>query len=315
MYKIVVTRKIPGIEQAEQILPRSWQLWVNPSEQPLTRSELIEQARDADAILVCDDRIGAGEMAELPNLKVLCNYGVGLDNLDLQAAAERGIAVRNLPDEVTYSTAELAVALMLACMRRLGEADRLVRSTNPFDWKPTIVIGRNLRRKTLGIIGFGRIGQKTAEIAKAFEMQVIYYNRTRKLEAEQRLGAEYCSLEELLQRADIVSLHVPGGPETRHLIGAEQIELMKPEAVLINVARGTVVDEQALTAALKSRRIAAAGLDVFEREPLVTEELTKLPNVILTPHIGVTTWETRWAMTAKALEKIHHELARLSQSD
>lgn len=312
-YKIVVTRNIPGVDEAAKILPPQWQLWVNPSEQPLTRAELIENARDAAGILVCDDRIGDAEMAELPNLKVLSNYGVGLDNLDLEAAKKRGIAVRNLPDEVTYSTAELAIALILACMRRLGEADRLVRSTNPFRWKPTIVIGRNLRGKTLGIIGFGRIGQKTAEIAKAFEMKIIYYNRSRKLEAEQRLDAEYYPLDQLLKTADVVSIHIPGGPETRHLIGAEQLRMMKPEAVLVNTGRGTVIDEAALTEALKNQQIAAAGLDVYENEPRVTEELIKLPNVILTPHVGTTTWETRYAMTAQAMQNIYDELVKDSK--
>lgn len=309
MYKIVVTRRIPGIEQAAEHLPPDWDLWINPSEYPLTREELISHAKDGDGMLVCNDRIDDELMAALPRLKALSNYGVGVDNIDLEAAKKRGIIVTNLPDEVTYSTAELAFALMLACMRRLNEADQLVRSANPFSWTPTIVIGRNLRGKTLGIIGFGRIGQKVAEMAKAFEMKIIYYSRSRKPEVEQRLSAEYRSLQDLLQAADVVSLHVPGGEQTRHLIGAGQLKLMKREAILINVARGTVVDETALAGALINKQIAATGLDVYEQEPFVTEQLLKLPNAVLTPHIGCSTWETRFAMTAKAIQNVYDVLA------
>jgi len=170
-------------------------------------------------------------------------------------------------------------------------------------------IGRNLRGKSLGIIGFGRIGQTVAEMAQAFEMPVIYYSRSRKPEAERRLAAEYRPLADLLKAADVVSLHVPGGEATRHLLGSEQLRLMKPEAILINVSRGTVVDEAALAEALSCRQIAAAGLDVYEHEPFVTEKLAKLPNVVLTPHIGCSTWETRFAMTAKAVAHIYEVLA------
>ncbi|MFY9297945.1 MAG: D-glycerate dehydrogenase [Limnochordia bacterium] len=309
MYRIVVTRKIPGIEEASQALPPHWKVWVNPSEFELTRTELVEQASDADGMLVCGDRIDDSLMAAMPRMKVLSNYGVGLDNIDLEAAQRRGIIVRNLPDAVTYSTAELAVALMLACTRRITEADRLVRGSNPFARTPTIVIGRNLRGKTLGIVGFGRIGQKVAEMAKAFEMKIIYYSRSRKPEAERHLAAEYRSLEDLLKTADVVSLHVPGGDSTRHLLGPEQLMLMKREAILINVSRGTVVDEAALAEALCSGRVAAAGLDVYEYELFVNERLAALPNVVLTPHIGCSTWDTRYAMTTKAVENIYEVLA------
>ncbi|HXK97652.1 MAG TPA: D-glycerate dehydrogenase [Limnochordia bacterium] len=309
MYRIVVTRKIPGIEEASQALPPPWKVWVNPSEFELTRTELVEQASDADGMLVCGDRIDDSLMAAMPRMKVLSNYGVGLDNIDLEAAQRRGIIVRNLPDAVTYSTAELAVALMPACTRRITEADRLVRGSNPFARTPTIVIGRNLRGKTLGIVGFGRIGQKVVEMAKAFEMKIIYYSRSRKPEAERHLAAEYRSLEDLLKTADVVSLHVPGGDSTRHLLGPEQLMLMKREAILINVSRGTVVDEAALAEALCSGRVAAAGLDVYEYEPFVNERLAALPNVVLTPHIGCSTWDTRYAMTTKAVENIYEVLA------
>lgn len=308
MEQIVVTRKIPGIEQVIEQLPSNWKVWVNPSEHPLSREELLKHGATATAILVAGDLIDDQAMIQMPNVKVLSNYGVGVDNIDLEAAKKRNIIVRNLPDEVTYSTAELTMALMLACARRIIEADHLVRTENPFPWTPTIVIGNNLQGKTLGIVGFGRIGQLVAKMAKAFDMRVIYYNRSRKPEAEQLYDAEYRELPALLMEADVVSLHVPGGQETRHLIGKEELQLMKPSALIINVARGTVIDEISLAAALKTGQIAGAGLDVYEKEPAVTLELTKLPNVVLTPHIGTTTWETRQAMTEKAMQNISEVL-------
>lgn len=304
MEKIVVTRKIPGIEAAVGKLPQEWKVWINPIETPLSREELLTQAKDATAILVAGDVIDEDTLIQLPQVKVLSNYGVGLDNIDLVAAKEHNVQVRNLPDEVTYSTAELTFALMLACARRICEADQLVRDNNPFSWTPTIVIGNNLQGKTLGIVGFGRIGQKVAKIAQAFEMQVIYYNRSRKLEVEADLGVEYRSLDELLQQADVVSLHVPGGTKTHHLIGTRELQLMKQDAILVNVARGSVVDEQALAQALKNNEIGSAGLDVYEHEPKVNPDLLKLANVVLAPHIGTTTWETRQAMTNQAVANI-----------
>lgn len=308
MEKIIVTLNIPGIKELVNDLPGSCQVWVNPSEQALSRAELIERGATATAMLVVGDSIDRELLKAMPRLKVLSNYGVGLDNIDLETAKELNITVRNLPDEVTYSTAELTIALMLACARRIPEADRLVRRENPFSWSPTIVIGNNLQGKKLGIVGFGRIGQLVAKMAQAFEMPIIYYNRSRKPEAEQLYGAEYRFLPDLLKEADVVSLHLPGGQETRHLIGKRELKLMKPSAFLINVARGTVVDEAALAAALASKQIAGAGLDVYELEPTVNSGLITLDNVVLTPHIGTTTWETRFAMTKKALENILQEL-------
>lgn len=308
MERIIVTRNIPGVKEAAKQLPQDWEVWVNPSESSLSRDELLERSANATALLVVGDQIDREALSLMPHVKVLSNYGVGLDNIDLAAAEEKGVIVKNLPNEVSYSTAELAIALMLACVRRIPEADRLVRRENPFSWTPTIVIGNNLQGKTLGIIGFGRIGQLVAKMAQAFDMPIIYYNRSRKPEAEKLYNAQYRDLPDLLKEADVVSLHVPGGSETQNLIGEPELQLMKSSAMLINVARGTVVDEAALAAALKEKRIAAAGLDVYQNEPAVNPELIALDNVVLTPHIGTTTWETRTAMTKKAIDNIYKVL-------
>lgn len=299
--KIVVTKRVPGLDEALQKLPDDADVWVHSSQDTLDRDELAEAIQDAQGVLVVGDRFDAELMDAAPHLKVLSNYGVGVDNIDVDAAATRGIVVKNLPHEVTYSTAELAIALLLACARRIPEADRFVRSHNPFSWTPTIIMGDNLQGKTLGIVGFGRIGQKVAKMARAFDMKIVYYSRTRKRDVEESMGVGYLDLPDLLRRADAVSLHTPGGDDTRHLIGTAELAMMPPHAILVNLARGSVVDEEALADALEAGSIRAAGLDVYEHEPAVNTKLTTLPNVVLTPHIGTTTWQARQAMTEGAL--------------
>ncbi len=302
--KIAVTKRVPGLDEALKELPTDADVWVHSSETALERDELAEAVHDAHGVLVVGDRFDAELMDASPHLKVLSNYGVGVDNIDLDAAAARGIAVTNLPHEVTYSTAELAMALLLACVRRIPEADQFVRTHNPFSWTPTIIMGDNLQGKTIGIVGFGRIGQRVAKMAKAFDMRIVYYSRTRKRDVEETTGVGYLDLPDLLRRADVVSLHIPGGEDTKHLIGAPELAMMAPNAILVNLARGTVVDEEALADALEAGSIRAAGLDVFENEPAVNTKLTTLPNVVLTPHIGTTTWQAREAMTKGALANI-----------
>jgi glyoxylate reductase len=290
-------------------LPEGWQLWSNPGEDPLTREALFAVVERCTGLLTVGDEVDAKLLAKAPHLRVVCQYGVGVDNIDLDAARERGIVVANLPDEVTYSTAELAMTLLLCCARRVTEADRWIRQHNPFPWKPTLFIGSGLREKTLGLIGFGRIGQLVAGMAKAFQMRVIYTARRRKVEPETRLDASFVSLRDLLRVADAVSLHVPGGPETHHLIGRSELQLMRTKAILVNTSRGSVIEEEALLEALASGRLGAAGLDVFENEPLVTPELLHLENVILTPHLGTSALETRQQMTIRAIATIVAALA------
>jgi glyoxylate reductase len=305
---IVITRQLPGLQDMIEILPENWKVWISPHERNLRKEELIEKAHDATGILVFGERITEEVLEQLPKLKAITTYSVGLDHIDLEAAARRNITVANLPDEVTYTTAELGMTLILACTRRLLEADRIVRKSNPYFSNSSLICGNNLQGKTLGVVGFGRIGQRVAKMAKAFEMNIIYYNRSKKPDAEKELNAEYRELDQLLNEADVVILCVPGGEETKHLIGSREISLLKPTAIIVNIARGTVVDEQALTEALKEGRIKAAGLDVYEREPRTTPGLVELDNVILTPHIGTTTLEAQLQMTARALEKLRDSL-------
>ena len=309
MERVVVTRDVPGLGEALAGLPAEWQVWVNREPRPLTREELREHLEDATGVLVVGDSIDAELLASARALRVISNYGVGVDNIDLDAAAARGIAVTNLPEEVTYSTAELTMALMLACVRRVCEADRFVRRNNPFSKAFNTFMGTNLQGKTLGLIGFGRIAQRVARLAQAFEMKVIYYSRTRRLAEEQALGVEYRELYNLLREADVVSVHVPATPQTRHLIDRAALAQMKKSAVLINTARGSVVDEKALAEALERGQIRGAGLDVFEEEPKIHETLVRLENVVLTPHIGTTTLEARLAMTRRAVENLRAFLA------
>lgn len=307
--RIVVARSVPGLDSALKSLPEGWQLWSNPGEDPLTKEALFAVMEHCTGLLTVGDEVDAELLAKAPHLRVVCQYGVGVDNINLNAARQRGIVVANLPDEVTYSTAELSMTLLLCCARRVTEADRWIRQHNPFPWRPTTLIGSNLREKTLGLVGFGRIGQSVAAMAKAFGMRIIYTARRRRVEPETRLEANFVSLRELLRVADAVSLHVPGGPETHHLIGRYELQLVRNNAILVNTSRGSVVDEGALLEALASGRLGAAGLDVFENEPLVTSGLLHLENVVVTPHVGTSTLETRQRMTIQAIDTIVAALA------
>lgn len=228
-------------------------------------------------------------------LKLVCNLGAGFNNLDVRYARELGITVCNTPDAVTQSTAEITLSLMLGLMRRTAETNHRIRSEKEALWKYNLLTSRSLEGKTLGIVGMGKIGRRVAEMAAVFRMQVVYYNPHTEVPGYRRLP-----LGELLKTADIVSLHVPLNEHTRHLIGKEELALMKPKAVLVNTARGPVVDEQALVECLQQGRIAGAALDVYEHEPHVPEALYSMDNVVLTPHIGGNTEETLHSMMETA---------------
>jgi glyoxylate reductase len=228
-----------------------------------------------------------------PQLRVVANFAVGFDNVDVQACTRRGVIVSNTPDVLTQATAELTIALLLTLVRRVAEGDRLVRRREQWIWAPNMMLGRGLAGLTLGLVGYGRIGQAVARLARTHGMSVFYTTRTGGL-----------PLDELLSTADAVSLHLPLSAQTRHLLDARALALMKPTAVLINTSRGPVVDEAALAAALAERQIAGAALDVFEREPEVSEALLALENVVLTPHLGSATLETREAMGMLCVEAL-----------
>src|SRR5829696_6859122 len=236
-------------------------------------------------------------------LKVIANMAVGYDNIDVEAATERGVLVTNTPEVLNETTADTAFMLLLAA-RRLGEAERLLRSGGWDAWGPKQLTGPDVWGKRLGVIGFGRIGQALARRARGFDMDLVYHDQYRNEDAERELGARYLELDELLRTSDFISVHTPLTPETTHLIGAEELEKMKSEGVLANTSRGPVVDEAALTEALAEGRIFAAGLDVYEEEPEVHPKLLELENVVLAPHIGSASVETRDRMAALAAENI-----------
>jgi glyoxylate reductase len=299
--RIAVTGRLPA--PALELLGAAGTLAVADAEAPLPRPELLAHVAGATAI-VCFlyDRIDA-ELLDVagPGLRVVANVAVGHDNVDLGAAAARGVAVANTPGVLDDATADLTLALLLAAARRLGEGERLIRAGRPWAWGLGFMLGRELRGKRLGIVGLGSIGALVARRARAFGVEIAYANRRPAdpaLVAE--LGAERLELDRLLASSDFVSLHTPLTAETRGLISAERLALMKPEAILVNTARGPVVDEAALAAALREGRIAAAALDVYEHEPQVNPDLLELENVTLLPHLGSATVETREAMAVLA---------------
>jgi len=263
--------------------------------------ELRDALAGADAVLtLLSDRVDDAFLDAVgPQLRCVANVAVGFDNVDLAAAARRGVVVTNTPGVLDDATADLALALLLAAVRRLGEGERLVRSGAPWRWGMDFMLGSDLRGKRLGIVGLGNIGARVAERARAFGMAIAYHNR-HESPAAAALGAERLELDELLAGCDVVSLHCPLTEETRHLIGAREMALMKPTATLVNTARGPIVDEAALARALAAGEIAAAALDVYEHEPVVEPALLGLENVVLSPHLGSATVETRTAMAELA---------------
>lgn len=299
--KILVTYNLPRTPFNN--LPADWELTF-PQNEEMPREEIIRLLPEYDVLLtifhshspVDREIIDAGK-----RLRLISNYGVGYNNIDTAYAREKGIAVTNTPRSVCNPTAELAMALMLALARRVAECDRRIRTEKESLWGTMKNLGASLENKTLGIVGMGNIGKNVARKAEAFGMRVIYYNRRTEVSGFRRVP-----LDTLLQEADFVSLHTPLTTETRHLIGARELSLMKPTAMLINTARGAVIDETALADALRQKRIAGAALDVFENEPHVTELLYRLDNVVLTPHIGTGTIDTRIAMAEEALANIRN---------
>src|SRR5829696_4195995 len=300
--KVLVTREIP---EAGLRLLEDFDVTVL-FERPPERGELLEAVRGANGILpTVTEKMDAEVMDTAGDgLQIIANMAVGYDNIDVEAATERGVVVTNTPEVLNETTADTAFMLLLAAARRLGEAERLVRSGGWDAWGPKQLTGPDVWGKTLGVVGFGRIGQALARRARGFDMDLVYHDQYRNGDKERELGARYLDLEELLQTADFISVHTPLTPKTTHLIGAEELRRMKPEAVLVNTSRGPVVDEAALAEALADRRIFAAGLDVYENEPEVNPKLLELENVILAPHIGSASNETRDKMAILAAENV-----------
>jgi glyoxylate reductase len=301
--RIVVTRRIP--EPALELLSAAGEVWVSPHDRPLHTDELHAAVSGADAVVtLLHDRVDDAFLdAAGPGLRVVANVAVGYDNVDVAACAARRVVCTNTPGVLTDATADIAFALILASTRRLGEAERMIRAGGTWSWSMFFMLGSGLQGKTLGIVGLGQIGTATARRARAFGMTIDYTARRRAdaaLEAE--LGATRLDLDELLTTADVVSIHCPLTDATRHLIDVHRLQVMKPTAYLVNTARGPIVDEAALAEALRAGTIAGAGLDVFEREPAIEPALYELENVVLIPHLGSATIETRTAMGVLAAE-------------
>ncbi len=278
---------------------------VNQEERLATRDELVNAVKNYAAVItMLNDPIDADLINQAgPDLKLIANYGVGFNNIDVQAAKAKGIYVTNTPDVLTDATADTAFTLMFACARRVIECDNIVR-TGSFLWAPKYMLGYDITGRTVGIIGAGRIGTNFGiKAARGFSMKVLYYSRSSSLHLES-VGAQRVGLEELLERSDFVSLHVPLTDLTRHMIGANELAKMKPDAILINTSRGPVIDEKALADALARNVIAGAGLDVYENEPEVEPALKTLQNVVLLPHIGTATFGTRKEMGFMVIRNI-----------
>ena len=301
MAKIVVTGKIP--EVALEKLKKSHEVISWGEETPISRDEMLKRVPGANVIVsLLTEKIDEEVLTSAGNdLKAVCNVAVGYNNIDVAACKNKNVLVTNTPGVLTDATADIAMALILMTTRRLSEGERVIRNQEPWAWGMFYMLGSSIQNQTLGILGMGQIGIATALRAKSFGMKIIYTRRNRLDEKiEKELLAQYVSLDELLQQSDIVSLHCPYSTETHHLISDAQLSKMKKTSYLINTARGPIVNEEALANALINKTIAGAGLDVYENEPKVNEKLLKLDNVVLLPHLGSATVETRTAMATTA---------------
>ena len=302
---VLVTR--PIMEEPLRALRERCEVTVHDNEFGIPRSELLSLVRGRDAIItMLTERVDEELLAAAgPRLRIVANHAVGFDNIDVPACTAAGVMATNTPEVLTETTADMAFALLMSAARRLGEGERLLRAGRRWIWGPLMMLGQDVHGKTIGIIGFGRIGRAVARRALGFGMRVLYHSRGKvPPEVAASLGAERRDLDDLLEESDFVSIHVSLTPETRHLFGAGQFKRMKDTAVLVNTSRGPVVDEEALADALATGEIFAAGLDVFENEPTVHPRLLELENVVLVPHLGSATVDTRNAMAALAVENV-----------
>ncbi len=303
---VIVTRKLPDVIETRMM--ELFDARLNTADEPLAKAALIEAVKGCDVLVpTVTDRIDSSVLAHAgERLRLIANYGTGVDNIDVEAAYKRGITVTNTPDVLTEDTADMTMALILAVSRRLAEGERLARSGEWGGWSPTSMLGHRIWGKRLGIVGMGRIGSAVARRAKGFGLSVHYHNRRRVPETvEQDLEATYWeSLDQMLARMDVISVNCPHTPATFHLLSARRLALIQPHAIVVNTSRGEVLDEQALTRLLRERKIAGAGLDVFEHEPAINPKLRQLDNAVLLPHMGSATIEGRIDMGEKVIINI-----------
>jgi lactate dehydrogenase-like 2-hydroxyacid dehydrogenase len=301
---VLVTRKLP--EAVEDRLRRDYQPRLNPDDRLYSRDALIEAAAGADAIIPCHtERFSAEVIARLPaSVRIIANFSVGYDHVDVEAAKGRGLVVTNTPEVLSDATAELTILLMLGAARRASEGERLVRTRTWRDWSPSFMVGTQVSGKRLGIVGLGRVGRVTARRARGFDMK-IHYHDLQRLPSDLEAGAIYHPTpEDLMPHCDFLAFHCVATPQTRKMLNSDRIALLPPGAIVVNASRGAVIDDEALIAALKSGKVAAAGLDVYNNEPDIHPEYRELPNTFLMPHIGSATKETRDAMGFRALDNL-----------
>jgi len=303
-WPVLVTRRLP--RSAMEAIGARCDADVWDDEWAIPRDELLRRLPGKrGAVTLLTERVDAEFLDAAPDLVIVANYAVGFDNIDVEECTRRGVMASNTPEVLTETTADTAWALLMAAARRVPEGDRFLRSRIPWIWGPQMMLGQDVHDRTLGVVGFGRIGQSVARRAMGFGMRIVYYDLYRPPEEiERELGAQYLEFDELLAQADFISIHVALTPETRHLFGPEQFRAMRPTSVLVNTSRGPVIDEAALAAALRDGEIFAAGLDVFEKEPEVHPDLLDAPNAVIVPHLGSATVDTRKAMGLLAADNL-----------
>ncbi len=299
MKKVYITR--PIMEAGINLLKKYFEVTVQPEERDLTDEEFLTAISGYDGVLtMLTNKVDENTFKSTPSVKVFANYAVGFNNIDVDMASDYGVAITNTPNALTMATAELAWGLLFAASRHIVDSDRLTKEGNFIGWDPLGFLGQSISGKKLGIIGAGRIGSAFARMAKGFNMEIHYNSPSRKKDLEQETGAIYEDLFKMLPKVDFLAIHCPYNLSTHHLIGERELALMKPSAILVNTARGAIIDEEALYTALKEKVIYSAGLDVYENEPEIYPGLTKLDNVVTCSHIGSGTYESREAMSLLA---------------
>ena len=302
--KVFITRKIPLIAK-ELLVKNGFTVKIFPHDRIITKEELLKNAKNADAIIaLLTEKFDKEILDKLTNCKIIANYAVGFNNIDIDYAKSKKITITNTPSVLTDATAEIAASLVLACARRIPESDKFMREGKFKGWEPSLFKGVQLTGKTFGLVGCGRIGQATAKRIKGFGCKIIYYNRTKKSEFEKEVGAKKVSLDKVMRTADIVSIHLPLNQSTTQLLDKNKLDMLKANAIIVNTARGEIIDEKYLIKLLKKNKIHSAGFDVYENEPKVNPELLTLKNVVLLPHIGSGTIETRDEMAKLAANNV-----------
>jgi len=308
--KVFITRELPEIAfkllKASKISFDYYKI-----NQPIPRKLLLEKVKECEALIsLLTENIDREVIDQMPKCKIIANYAVGYNNIDIDYAMKKKIIVTNTPDVLTESTADLTMALVLACARRMIEGEKLLRTNKFKGWKPKLLLGMELKNKTFGILGAGRIGTAVATRAKSFGTNIIYVDSNRNQKLENETGAKKVSLEYLLENSDILSVHLPLNSQTYHFLNQEKLNLLKRNSILINTTRGEIIDEKALIKLLKSGRLMAVGLDVFENEPHLNPELLKFPNVLVLPHLGSATKEARDGMAELAVKNVINVLKK-----